>query len=181
MQNDVRCSPLAVDRGVSWHGFGRRVIVRVRAVQEGFPALALGERGVQHQPWTRLRIHGAPAWWGTIFWIEAEKGKSSKHFHEATKRCITLRRNTVQVEDRETWQKLESKILQTPRYCGVGRLPPGYPENYALLTNVIFEQVVLNGVKWDASTQLLSGQNVYNKTWITEILIWILIYIAPKG
>ena len=66
------CLPLTVDGGVAWHCFGGRVVVGVRAVQEGLPALALGERRVEHQPRTRLRIHGTAAWRGTIFWIEAE-------------------------------------------------------------------------------------------------------------
>lgn len=67
------CSPLTIDGGVTWHGFRGCVVVGVRAVQEGFPALALGEGGMQHQPRTRLRIHGTAAWRGTIFWVEAER------------------------------------------------------------------------------------------------------------
>lgn len=60
------CLPLTVDGGVAGHGFGGRVEVRVRAVQEGLPALALGERRVDHQPGTRLRIHGTASWRGAI-------------------------------------------------------------------------------------------------------------------
>lgn len=80
-------SPLTVDGGVAWHGFGRRVVVGVRAVQEGLPALTLGERGVKHQPRTRLRIHGTAAWRGTILRIEAEEEEDTGRLHVLVSRC----------------------------------------------------------------------------------------------
>lgn len=70
--------PLTVDGGVARHGFGRCVVVWVRAVQEGLSPLALWERRVKHQPRTRLRIHGTAAWWRAIFWIEADGRKEGK-------------------------------------------------------------------------------------------------------
>lgn len=65
------CLPLTVDGGVARHGFGGCVIVGVGAVQEGLPALALGERRVKHNPGARLRVHGAAAWRRAILCIEA--------------------------------------------------------------------------------------------------------------
>lgn len=78
--------PLAVDGGVAGHGLRGGVVVGVGAVQEGLPALALGERGVEHQPRTRLRIHGTAAWRGPVLRIEAEEesGKWLRH-----NRCAT--------------------------------------------------------------------------------------------
>lgn len=71
IQMTASCLPLTVDGGVAWHGFGGCVVVGVWTVQEGLPALALGKRGVEHQPRTRLRIHGTAAWRGAILRIKA--------------------------------------------------------------------------------------------------------------
>lgn len=55
------CSRLTGDRGVAGHGLGRRVIVAVRAVEEGLSALAGGHPGVQHEPRAGLRVQRAAA------------------------------------------------------------------------------------------------------------------------
>lgn len=61
------------DGGVAWHGFGRQVIVAVRAVQEGLPPLAVaGEVGVEDQARAgrRLGVQGAAAGGGAILHVE---------------------------------------------------------------------------------------------------------------
>lgn len=88
--------PLAVDGGIARHGLGGRVVVRVGAVQEGLPALALGERRVEHQPRTRLRIHGTAAWRGPVLGIETEEKRSKKESG-----CVTTDVLTVAGQDHD--------------------------------------------------------------------------------
>lgn len=70
------CSRLAGDRGVPGHSFGGHVVVAVRTVQEGLPALAGSGPSMQHEARARLRVQGAAArrWCGPILCLEAVRG-----------------------------------------------------------------------------------------------------------
>lgn len=59
-------SPFTCEGGVAGDGFGRHVIIWVRAVEEGLSSLALGKGGVQGEAWT-LQTQWGVTRWHTIF------------------------------------------------------------------------------------------------------------------
>lgn len=65
--------------GVAGHGFRGQVVVAVGAVQEGLPALAMGEGALEDQPRARagLGVQHAPAW-GAILQVKAARGEGTR-------------------------------------------------------------------------------------------------------
>lgn len=104
--------------------FGWKVKVRVWAVEEGFPPLAVGKVGLQDQTraWTGLRVQGAATHWQSIFHIKTTKKKRDRENQGIRKiwyflfltKTLTFSEDKFKMEqlaERDVWTK-ENNIIE---------------------------------------------------------------------